>query len=76
MSWLTIIIVAFKVIDLVIDHLEKQNTLNDAIKQIVGEWNVKMAKRLGIVEDIKKRIDAMSDDDVDKRLSERGDFRD
>lgn len=76
MSWLTIITLAFKVIDLIVDHLEKQNALNDAIKQIVGEWNVKMAKRLGIVKDVKARIDAMSDDDVDKRLSERGDFRD
>jgi hypothetical protein len=75
-SYLTIIVVLFKAIGFLIDHLEKTKLLDAQAKSLLADHLLELSKKSKAVQDVKARIDAMSDGDVDRRLHERGDFRD
>lgn len=76
MSYLTIIVVLFKGIGFLIDHLEKTNQLDAQAKSLLADHLLEASKKAKAVQDVKARIDAMSDAGVDQRLHERGDYRD
>lgn len=75
MSWWTILTTVLQIASFIIRYLEKQNLMNEARRQVIADSLTKIAEESKVLDEVTKRINAMSDADVDKRLSERGDFR-
>lgn len=76
MNWISILVLLVKVASIIAGYLNDKRALDAAAKQNLADELSKLVQKMGIAKDVEDRISKLSDSDVDKRLSERGDFRD
>ena len=76
MNWISILVLLVKVASIIAGYLNDERALDAAAKQNLADELSKLVQKMGIAKDVEDRISKLSDSDVDKRLSERGDFRD
>lgn len=76
MSWFNILSSVLKIAGIILDYLRDRRLLDEAKKQILADQLLELTKKAEAAREVKERVDKLSDADVAKRLSDRGDFRD
>lgn len=75
-TWGKVLLAVMKFANLLADYMTRQGLMNEAQRLVLADQIIELSKKGEALDQVRARVAAMSDDDVDKRLHERGDFRD
>ena len=72
MLWLNFGIALLKVVLAIFDWAQRQNYIDQGRREVISETLVAIAEKAKVKDQIRVRIDAMSDAEVDDALRNRG----